>query len=91
MPPGLINHIINIMKELEKWISKLNKQQKLIAVIGVPLILFFLTVKIAGAIGENFIGEARPYNFDATWWVWLIFVLIVGFLEFKFFENKEGE
>jgi len=79
------------MKGLEKWISKLNKQQRLIAAIGFPAILFLLTVKIAGAIGENFIGEAQPFNFDDTWWVWLIFVLVVAFLEYKLFENKEAE
>ena len=76
------------MKELEKLISKLNKQQKLIAIIGVPFILFLLVVKIAGVIGENFIGEAQPFNFDETWWVWMIFVIVVGFIEYKLFENK---
>ena len=79
------------MKELEKWISKLNKQQKLIAAISFPSIMFLLIVKIAGAIGENFIGEAKPFNFNETWWVWLIFVIIVGFLEYKLFDNRESE
>lgn len=77
------------MKELEKLISKLNKQQKLLAAIGLPIILFLLNVKIAGVIGENLIGQAQPFNFDATWWIWLIFVVIVGFIEYKLFENKE--
>ena len=79
------------MRELEKWISKLNKQQRIIAAIGLPAILFLLNVKIAGAIGENFIGEAQPFNFDETWLVWLIFVLVVAFFEYKLFENKEAE
>ena len=77
------------MKELEKLIAKLSKQQKLLAAIGLPLILFLVNVKIAGAIGENFIGQAQPFNFDATWWIWLIFVAIIGFIEYKLFENKE--
>lgn len=77
------------MKELERLIAKLNKQQKLLAAIGLPIILYLVNVKIAGVIGENFIGQAQPFNFDATWWIWLIFVVIVGFIEYKLFENKE--
>ncbi len=76
------------MKRLETLIAKLSTQQKLLAAIGIPLILFFLTVKIAGVIGENFIGEAQPFNFDATWWIWIIFVVVVGYLEYKIFEDK---
>ena len=79
------------MKEIEKLISKLTKQQILFAAVGLPIILFLITVKVAGNIGENFIGEARPYNFDATWWVWLLFVILVGFIEYKLFENKEDK
>lgn len=77
------------MKELERLIAKLNKQQKLLTAIGLPIILFLVNVKIAGVIGENFIGQAQPFNFDATWWLWLIFVVIIGFIEYKLFENKE--
>lgn len=42
------------MKKLEKWISKLNKQQKLIIAIGLPVVLFLITLKIAGTIGEYY-------------------------------------
>lgn len=77
------------MKELERLIAKLNKQQKLLAAIGLPIILYLVNVKLAGVIGENFIGQAQPFNFDATWWIWLIFVVIIGFIEYKLFENKE--
>lgn len=77
------------MKELERLIAKLNKQQKLLAAIGLPIILYLVNVKLAGVIGENFIGQAQPFNFDATWWLWLIFVVIIGFIEYKLFENKE--
>jgi len=76
------------MEVIDKLIAKLTKQQILFAAVGLPIILFLITVKIAGNIGENFIGEARPYNFDDTWWVWLVFVLVVGFIEYKLFENK---
>lgn len=76
------------MKEIEKWISKLNSSQKLIIAIGLPIVLFFITLKVAGTIGENYYGKDRPFNFDETWWVWLIFGLIVSFLEYKLFESK---
>ena len=76
------------MKALEKWISKLNQQQKLIAAISLPLILFFLNVKIAGVYGENRFGQDMPFNFDDTWWIWLVFTIVLGFLEYKLFEKK---
>ena len=46
---------------------------------------------IAGNIGENFIGEAKPDNFDDTWCGWLLLVTLVGFIEYKLFENKEDK
>jgi uncharacterized membrane protein YecN with MAPEG domain len=80
------------MKIFEKWISKLNSNQKLIIAIGLPLALFFITLKVAGIIGfDHCYRKDRPFNFEETWWVWLVFSLIVIFIEYRLFESKNDE
>jgi hypothetical protein len=76
------------MKELEKWISKLNSQQKLIFAIVIPIGLFILFYPIADEFDNVF--YSRPFKFEETWWVWLIYVAIVGVIEFKLFEQKNN-
>lgn len=79
------------MKEITKWISRLNTQQKLIVAITFPVILFFITLKIAGIVGQTtyFFKIEHPFAFEDTWWVWLLFALIVAFFEYKLFEKIE--
>lgn len=80
------------MEKLEKWITKLNSQQKLIIAIGLPAVLFFITLKIAGTIGKPYShSKDKPFNFDETWWIWLLFVVVVGLFEYKLFENKTNK
>jgi uncharacterized membrane protein len=75
------------MKEIEKWISKLNSQQKIIFAIVVPVGLLVLFYPIADAFDDTY--RSQPFRFEYTWWVWLIYVGIVGFIEYKLFENTE--
>ena len=48
------------------------------------LIIFY---PIADQFDDTF--KARPFDFEETWFVWLIYIGIVGFIEFKLFENKK--
>lgn len=78
-----------IMKEIEKWISKLNSQQKMIFAIVIPVGLLVLFYPIAGELDGNPYDGSYPFRFEDTWWVWLIYIAIVGFVEYKLFENTE--
>ncbi|MEO8854609.1 MAG: hypothetical protein ABI359_12585 [Ginsengibacter sp.] len=54
------------MNRIAKWISKLNSQQKLITAIALPVILFFISIKLAGIAGEITFGHItieRPFEF----------------------------
>lgn len=76
------------MKEIENWISKLNSQQKIIFAIVIPVGLFVLFYPIADSFdGGNW--YSKPFRFQDTWWVWLIYIGIVGYVEYKLFENIE--
>ena len=77
------------MNGLEKWTSNLNKNQRVIVAIGLLLFLFFLNIKLAGVIGDNRNGTDRPFHFEETWWVWAMFTIIVGYLEYRLFEQKK--
>lgn len=75
-----------MIKKLEQLISKLNPNQKLIFAIVIPIALFILTMPIAGLFDGTWRSE--PFRFEFTWWVWLLYVCIVGFTEYKIFEDK---
>jgi hypothetical protein len=76
------------MKKIEEIIKKLNSQQKLIFAIGLPVGLFILFMPVAYAADDNGV-YSKLFNFKDTWWVWLIYVCIVGLIEYKLFENKQ--
>jgi len=77
------------MKEIEKWISKLNQSQKIIFAIVIPVGLLVLFYPIADNFDDTWRSE--PFRFEYTWWVWLIYVAIVGIIEFNLFEQKKVE
>lgn len=74
------------MKKIEEWIAKLNQQQKIILGIVIPIGLLILFYPIADEFDGNY--SSRPFDFEHTWYVWLIYVAIVGLIEFKMFEGK---
>ena len=63
----------------------MNSKQKIIFSILIPLVLFLIFLKIAGQIGGHpglyYVEE--PFNFSKTWWIWIFFLIIVGYLESK--------
>lgn len=77
------------MNKLEQLISQLNAKQKLIFAIAVPLALFIVAVTIADAFDHDYFNS-EPFNFKYTWWVWLVYICIVGFLEYKIFDDKSN-
>ena len=79
------------MNNFDRFLLKLNSQQKIILSIAVPLILFFIILKIAGIVGQtnNFFSPPieHPFAFQKTWWVWVLFILLTTYFEYKFFEK----
>ena len=79
------------MKKIEEWIAKLNQQQKIILGIVIPVGLLIIFYPIADEVAifnaEGYYSE--PFSIEDTWLVWLIYVVIVGLMEFKLFENKK--
>lgn len=69
------------MKFITNLSRKLNQSQKIILGIVVGLILLILTLTIADSLG----GRGGSFDWEDTWLVWLLFVAIVGYFEFKLF------
>ncbi len=63
----------------ENIMSKMNLAQKVITGISVGLILFIFSFVIA----ENFYH--RAFELEETWLVWVIFVTVAGYFEYKLF------
>lgn len=123
-----------IIKKVEaiwnKFPRNVNKKQKIILTIFIPIILFFITYTIAyyisveevvirSAYTEKMssaemakelleaIGEGRqtkspyiyhpvvthkyyyPFSWQKTWYVWILFLVLCGFFEYKLFEDKK--
>lgn len=75
-----------MIKKLEQLIAKLNPNQKLIFAIVIPIALLILIMPIADVFDASY--SSRPFNFEYTWWVWLLYVCLVGYIEYKIFEDK---
>ena len=79
-------------EKIENWVSKLSKQQKIVVAIAVPLLLLIITLPIAESVYFNSTYESGQYfGLNVNWWVWLIFVAIVGVVEFKLFDQKKND
>lgn len=72
------------MKLLENLSKKLNQGQKLIVGIGVALVLLVITIAITDELG--YLGS---FDWDDTWFVWVLFIAIVGYFEYKLFGSYE--
>lgn len=75
------------MKKIKEWIAKLNQQQKLILGILIPIGLLVIFHPIANVFDGTW--RTRPFDFEETWLVWLIYIGLVGLIEFKLFEDKK--
>jgi len=70
----------------------MNKIQKIILAIFIPVILFVISLAIAEPITWK-PGKFRLYDtgviFYYGWPVWLIFLIIVCIFEYKLFKDKK--
>ena len=86
----------------------MNKKQKLVLAIFVPMIVFFIALIIANSVGYTVIykpgtfpggskpakpttyyRESNPFDWEKTWYVWVIYLIFVCIFEYKIFEDKE--
>ena len=93
------------MKFVRKIFSKLNAAQKNVAAIFIPASVFIFAIPMAIDIGHfstHWIrSRSQPvpppppsnwdylFNIDENWWVWLIALGLIGYLEFNLFSDKK--
>jgi len=76
----------------------MNKIQKIILAVILPAICFFITVGVgfsgildteyADSISRYF-HRYNPFDLKDSWWLWIIYLIIIGITEFKIFRNKK--
>ena len=96
---------INMKRIVKEEGLRINKKQRLILAIFVPIILFFITFTIAyysaativpgmtnlirlfetGVVNYSY----NPFDWEKTWYVWLVYLIFVCIFEYKLFEDKE--
>ena len=64
----------------------MNKIQKIILAIFIPIILYVISLSIAESITLDF---ALPDYLGETWPVWLVFLIIVCIFEYKLFKDEK--
>lgn len=87
-----------ITKYLEALSRKLNQSQKKIVGIIVAAIFFVVTMAIADKVGTScgfrlgggYGCSGGPFDMDDTWYIWVIFLLIIGYFEYKLFGNQNN-
>lgn len=89
LPKSNINIKIREMKFLENLSKKLNPVQKIIIGIAVALVLLIITIAIANEMGSSYGGRIAAFDWDDTWFVWVLFIAVVGYFEYKLFGSYE--
>ena len=88
----------------------MNKKQRVVLAIFVPIIILFITLVIANSVGykaiirevpENsmfrkYIGttttiyiKGNPFDWERTWYVWVIYLIFCCIFEYKLFGKKK--
>ena len=67
----------------------MNKNQRIIIAICVPLALFLISWLIADK-ALPWASTIDPWEIDRTWYVWLTYIVVVGFIEFMLFADKKN-
>jgi len=83
-----------------KMIHKINQTQKVIILIAVAVVLFFVTYPIALKKSNGIVvysGSAKvtfslddAFALEYTWYVWLVYTAIVGGVGFVLFNKKSN-
>lgn len=82
--------------KLNKWVGKLSLSQKVITMIVVAVSLFLITYPIAkrasNIIGRNIRERTSlmqdPFYFERTWYIWIIYIVLVGGIAFLLFQKS---
>ena len=68
----------------------MNKTQRLILAVIVPLVILIITAKVADEVAW-FDGRKSGYDFDENWWVWVITFAVIGVFEFFLFRDRKKD
>ncbi|WP_138485255.1 hypothetical protein [Dyadobacter bucti] len=79
------NSSVDVMKRIDDFFKKLNPVEKKVATFIPPIILFIVFYKLAESYDEErfWPGSGDAFDMADTWWVWIIYLLIIGFLLLK--------
>ena len=64
----------------------MNKNQRLVLAIFVPIIIFFIALMIA-----NSCSYYGPFNLGQTWYVWFSALALCSIFEYKLFADKKDK
>ena len=87
----------------------MNKNQKIVLAIFVPIIIFFIALVIANSLGVTTVTKILskddpwykygvktstsythdPFEWQKTWYVWLLSLTFCCIFEYKLFEDKK--
>lgn len=73
--------------EISKWITKMNKQQRIIIAIITPIVLYMIAYPIAYYFSDG--HRWSIIEFDKTWYIWLTYLIIVGWGEYQLWGNTK--
>ena len=78
---------------MNKFLSQLTSVQKNALAIIVPIVLFIIFWKIAERYeyDPRYVNRTygKPFNLESTWFIWIIYVLIIGFFEVQLFNKAD--
>lgn len=86
--------------------ARMNKKQRLVLAIFIPIIIFFITLGIANSVGYTeitrtlpegsylrkyfpTITKGNPFDWERTWYIWVLSLVFCCIFEYKLFANKE--
>lgn len=85
--------------KLNKLVDKLSQPQRIISLAVTAVSLFLITYPIAkrasNIVGKNIYERTSlmqdPFYFERTWYVWLIYVIVVGSIAFFLFKKPSSK
>ena len=75
--------ISSLSKHIKALGAKVNLTQRIILAIVIPLVLFLIAYPIASEASYS-----DPFDFDDTWLVWIIYLLVIGYYEINLFSSE---
>ena len=63
----------------------MNKKQKIILAIFIPIIILFFSLIIARSLGVR----NNPFDLINTWYAWMFYLIFCCIFEYKLFADKK--